>query len=408
MTKGAGRRVLISGASIAGPSLGYWLDRYGFDVTIVEKSSSLRDGGYPIDVRGTAVDAAARMGILDAVREAHIDTARVSFLSADGRPIQRIRPEAITGGVEGRDFELPRGGLAKALAHATSDKVEYLFGDSISSVLEQDDQLDITFESGSQRTFDFLFGADGLHSNVRRIVFGPESDFHRYLGWCFAGFTLPNRWNMSRETMLWNVPGRMASLYAVGEKPDRVYGFLSMACPQPSYETLRDEEKLRDMIIDGFKGAGWDIPFLVSELKNASDSFCDSISQIYMPSWSKGRVALVGDAAHATSFLSGQGSSCSLITPYVLAGELATKADAREAFESYETTTRPFVEENQAIAHRNTVVCVAGARQLRMRNMALRWVVPVIAKLHLAKRLGAKNRRATTALDLPDYDIADS
>ena len=199
----------------------------------------------------------------------------------------------------------------------------------------------------------------------------------------------------------------MATVFAAGEKPERLYGFISTLCPKPSYEVLRDQNALRDLVVEAFRGQGHGMQVLVEELMEATDVFCDSISQIYMPQWSKGRVALVGDAAHATSFLSGQGSSCSLVTPYVLAGELATRPDFGDAFKSYETIARPFVEENQAIAHRNTNVCVATAGALRRRNVALRWIVPIITKLHLAEKMGAKNRRATTAITLPSYSVAD-
>lgn len=404
---GRNRRVLVSGASIAGPALAYWLDRYGFEVTVVEKASSLRGGGYPIDVRGSAVEVASQMGLLCALRKAHVDTRQITFLDAKGQPIQRVRPETFTGGVENRDFELPRGDLAKALADITTN-VEYVFGDSIASVVEESDHLDITFDSGKEQTFDLLFGADGLHSNVRGLTFGPESEFDRYLGWCFAGFTLQNHWQLSHEALLWNAPGRMATVFAAGERPDRLYGFISSACPKPPYEVLRDQVALQEVVVKAFDGAGWEIPFLLSELVEAPDVFCDSISQIHMPKWCKGRVALVGDAAHATSFLSGQGSSCSLVTPYVLAGELATRTCFGEAFQAYEAITRPFVEENQAIAHRNATVCVATASALRRRNTALRWLVPIVRRLHLAKRMGAKNRHATTAIALPSYGATPS
>jgi 2-polyprenyl-6-methoxyphenol hydroxylase-like FAD-dependent oxidoreductase len=398
-------KVLISGASIAGPTLAYWLCRHGHEVTVVERASSVRPGGYPIDIRGTAVGVVERMGALEEVQAAHIHTKRVAFYDGRGGKAGELRPEELTGGVIGRDYELPRGNLTSILWDLTRDDVRYRFNDSI-TVLEQDDQgVDVEFEQGEAGRFDLVFGADGLHSNVRRLAFGEESQFHKYLGWCFAGFTMPNHFGMDREGCIYNTPGRMATIYAVGDSPERVYGLMAFATAQPSYEVLRDNEAMRDLVADAFaQNTSWRIPMMVDALRSADDSFCDSVSQIHMPRWSQARVALVGDAAHATSFLSGQGTSVSLVTPYIVAGELAASGrDHVAAFDAYERTVREFVRQNQEIANRSNGVCVASAMELRIRNIALRRVVPVLAKLGLTERINGKTRKATTALALPSY-----
>ncbi|MGH8882929.1 MAG: FAD-dependent monooxygenase, partial [Stackebrandtia sp.] len=204
------RKVLISGASIAGPALAFWLNRYGFAVTVVEKAGALRDGGYPIDVRGTALDVVRRMGILPRLRDAHIDLRRLTFLDGDGSEVASVSPHTLTGGVAGQDLEVRRGDLTGALYTAVRDDVEFLFNDSIDTLDQSGHGVDVTFRGGSRRTFDMVFGADGLHSRTREFLFGPEEQFHRYLGYCFAGFTMRNTFGLFRETVMWNAPGRAA------------------------------------------------------------------------------------------------------------------------------------------------------------------------------------------------------
>lgn len=194
--------ILVSGASIAGPALAYWLHRRGFTVTVVERAGAVRGGGYPIDVRGTAIEVVDRMGLLPRVRAAHVDSQRLTFLAPDGTPIATVDPEAATGGTHGRDVELRRGDLAGALYDAVRDDVEFVFGDSIASLADHDHGVDVTFHSGRERTFDLVVGADGLHSATRALTFGPEEQFHHYLGYCFAGFTMPNHLDLSHEGVI--------------------------------------------------------------------------------------------------------------------------------------------------------------------------------------------------------------
>ncbi|MFJ2217543.1 FAD-dependent monooxygenase [Streptomyces sp. NPDC101062] len=393
------RTILISGASIAGPALAHWLVRHGFEVTVVEKAPALRGGGYPVDIRGTARDVVERMGLLPRLREAHVDSRRLSFVDPDGAVLATIRPEAVTGGTEGLDLEVRRGDLADSLYSVVGERAEFLFNDSIATLHEHADRVEVTFDSGARRVFDLVIGADGLHSHTRGLVFGPEERFHRYLGYCFAGFTLPNDLGLEHEGVTWNVPGRAAILYApTPGKP--VHGFLTFARDEPPFSAFRDPRAQRDLVASMFTDTRWEIPRMVAAMRDADDLFFDVVSQIHMPAWSAGRVALVGDAAHATSFMSGQGSSVSLVGAYVLAGELATHADHTAAFTAYEKKTRAFVELNQALATAGGgVVAPRTQEQLDARNAALR--AP-------SRRLpsGDLGHEANSALVLPDYGPA--
>ncbi|MGW6908956.1 FAD-dependent monooxygenase [Streptomyces sp. NPDC054940] len=389
-----GRKVLISGASVAGPALAFWLNRYGFAVTVVEKADALRGGGHPIDVRGTALEVVRRMGILPRLRDAHIDLRRLTFLDGDGKEVASVNPHTLTGGVAGRDLEVRRGELTDALYTAVRDDVEFLFNDSIDTLDQSSGHgVDVTFRGGSRRTFDMVFGADGLHSRTRELLFGPEEQFHRYLGYCFAGFTLRNTFGLSHELMMWNTPGRAAALYAVGDNDD-VHALLNFSRPEAPFAAFRNPEAQRDLVTSVFADAGWEVPGMLAAMRDADDLFFDGVSQIRMPRWSSGRVALVGDAAYAPSFLTGQGSSLALVGAYMLAGSLADR-DHAAGFAAYEHSTRAFVTVNQEqVGEGHAALFPTTARALEQRNDMLR---------NLSAVPSAEGRPAHSALTLPEF-----
>ncbi|MFD5745821.1 FAD-dependent monooxygenase [Streptomyces sp. NPDC127033] len=387
------RTVLISGAGIAGPALAFWLNRYGFAVTVVEKEGAPRGGGYPVDVRGTALEVVRRMGILPRLRDAHIDLRRLTFLDADGGEVASVAPHTVTGGVAGRDLEVRRGDLTAALHAAVRDDVEFLFDDSIDTLDQSGHGVDVTFRGGGSRTFDIVVGADGMHSRTRASLFGPEEQFHRYLGYCFAGFTLRNTFGLSHETVLWNTPGRAAALYAVGGDED-VHVLLNFARPEPPFGAFRNPEAQRELVAEVFADAGWEVPGLLAALRDADDLFFDTVSQIRMPHWSSGRIALVGDAAYAPSFLTGQGSSLALVGAYMLAGSLAGR-DHTAGFAAYEHDTRGFVTLNQdLVGEGGAALFPATAQALERRNDMLR---------KLSTLPPAEGRQAHSALTLPAF-----
>ncbi|GAB7051037.1 FAD-dependent monooxygenase [Catenuloplanes indicus JCM 9534] len=384
--------MLISGASIAGPALAYWLDRYGFDVTVVERSAGVRQGGYPIDVRGSAIEVCARMGILPALREAAVNTRRLTALHPDGRVAGRVEVERLLGtGQTQRDVELPRGELSDLLYALTKDRVEYVFGDSIRTITQHGDTVGVTFEQGAPRTVDVVVGCDGLHSRTRSLAFGPEPDYHRYLGFCFAGFSVPNTAGLYREAVLQNGPGLGATMYAIRDQP-RLFTLMVFTGPQPPRGWTADDVRRR--VRERFAGFGGEVPRLLDAMDAADDLYFDTVSQIRMPSWSAGRVVLAGDAGYAPSFLSGQGTSLALTGAYVLAGELHRAPE--HAFSRYEAAMREYVRRNQDMAVGASFLFPRTRPGLWLRNQGLR-AAPLLS------RLSSRIDRNATALTVEDY-----
>ncbi len=337
--------------------------------------------------------------MLPQLREADVGTRRVTLVDDAGRVTGRIRPEQFTGGAAGHDLEVPRGALTRVLHERTRDDVEYVFDDSITSVDDRPDGVHVTFRRGSPRVVDLVVGADGLHSNVRGLVLGPEERFRRDLGFHFAGFTMDDGLGLDREALLHNAPGRLAAFYATGGPTTALLVFSSP--PGTAFDPY-DVDRQRELVATAFAGVGWEVPRMLAALRTADDLFVDAVSQIRMPRWSSGRVVLVGDAAHAPSFLAGQGTSLALVGAYVLAGELAAAGgDHRRAFDAYERAVRPFVERNQALATSGAFALVPASRTgIWLRDR----LVAALGRLGpLAGRLNGRIDRAARALDLRDY-----
>lgn len=393
------RYVLISGAGIAGSALAYWLHRYGFGVTVVEQADSIREGGYPVDLRGSAMDVAERMGILPDLRQAHIHSARASFVDEEGEKVASVAPEWITGGVRGHDVELPRGTLAALLYSITRDDIDYRFNDSVIELIDEGDEVSVAFKSGARKSFDLVIGADGIHSNIRRLAFGPEDWFTRPIGFCYAGFTMRNTRGLSREAVCYNVPGRMAALYAAGHQPAEVFALLAFAHPYLLGERGREPSFQKDLTAHVFAGAGWILPELIEAMRVSKDFYFDVVQQIRMPRWTRGRVGLVGDAAYAPSFLTGQGSSLSLVGAYILAGELALNASHEQAFAAYQLKLYPFVKMNQATVEQGRSGMIPlTLEQLRERNSAM------CSEAASTEAHPGRGRPAHAAMDLSEYE----
>lgn len=363
------RTVLISGASIAGPTLAYWLQRYGFRPTVVERASRLREGGAPVDVRARAVDVAERMGILWRIRQARTDLQEMSFVDASGRSTANIAMSAFQ---DSNDVELMRGDLARILYDATGEDVEYRFGDSIRAMQQDSDGVTVTFHSGDRSRFGLVVGADGLHSAVRGLEFGAEKRFLRHLGYYVAGATVPSELGANRQVVLSNAPGKAVGVYRSGNH-SHAKGLFLFRRDERSYD-YQDVPEQKRLLAAAFDDASWRIPRLLAEVTAADDFYFDSVSQIRMPRWSQGRVALLGDAAYCPALLSGAGSTLAMVGAYFLAHEIAScDGDYRAAFRRYEHKYRPVVRRGQNKAKYTARILIPDSKfAIGARNQLLR------------------------------------
>ncbi|MGY0459056.1 FAD-dependent monooxygenase [Kitasatospora sp. cg17-2] len=346
--------VLISGAGIAGAALAHWLDRYGFRVTVVERAPSLRGGGQPVDIRGNALEVVDRMGLLAEVAARRTGLRGMSVVDGDGRELSRTTERTASGGpVDGPDVEILRDELAELIARVAGSGVEYRFDDSIDTLVQYGDGVQVRFRDGEERSFDLVVGADGLHSNTRRLVFGPEEEYLHPIGMYVAGWSVPNHLGLDR----WEVvhrPGdsseRMCMVMTVRDNAElRV--FVGFGSDEPVGRMLpRDPAQQRRLVAEVAADLRWEVPRFLAALDDTEVFHYDVVAQIKMDRWSNDRVALLGDAGYCCSPLTGQGTSVALTAAYVLAGELhRADGDHRAAYPAYERRLREHVAANQAI-----------------------------------------------------------
>jgi 2-polyprenyl-6-methoxyphenol hydroxylase-like FAD-dependent oxidoreductase len=338
------KNILISGASVAGPALAYWLSRYGFNPTVVERAPAVRPGGYAVDFRGAAMKALERMGIIDEIRKLETRTGAITIVDKTNRKIASM-PDGFTSG----ELEIMRGDLAGVLYAATREGAEYIFDDSILGIREDEDGAEITFSRGEPRRFDLVVGADGLHSNVRALAFGEESRFIHHLGYYVAIFTTPNFMNLDHSGLYYGTLGKKVGIFSARENTEAKASFF-FTSDQLEYDR-RDMARQKQILADKFAGEQWQVPRLLRMMEHAPDFYFDSVSQIRMERWSAGRSVLLGDAAHCASPLSGMGTSMAIVGAYILAGELKqANGDYTVAFAHYETRMRDFVTQCQKLA----------------------------------------------------------
>lgn len=338
------QRVLISGASIAGPALGYWLQRYGFDVTIVETSPSLRKGGYKIDVRGIAVEVLKKMELYTEAYKHRIVMQGGTFLDENGLTVHEIPPEHM-GMHVGDDIELWREDLSKVLYDATSNSCEYIFNNSIKSIKSN---LLLEFTRGDSRQFDLLIGADGIHSNVRSLVFGEESLYSHNLGDYFVAIcSIETELQLDHHEMFYSKKDMLLNLYCVpGQKAKALFVFRA---PGLTYD-YKDVKQQKEIVSSIYSDAEWETPKILKSMNLASEFYFDEVKQIRMDKWFKDRVIVIGDAAYSPCLASGQGTSMALVGAYLLAGELfLANGDYATAFPKYEKAMKPFVDMNQRL-----------------------------------------------------------
>lgn len=366
------RTVLISGAGVAGPALAFWLRRYGFAVTVVERAPGLRPGGQAVDVRGTAREVLDRMGLTDRVRAEGVHEQGMAYVDARGAVTCRLPVHAFDGEGIVADIEIERGDLARLLYEETRADVDYVFDDSIETLTQTDDGVRLTFARSAPRTVGMVVGADGSHSRTRALAFGPESAYVRPLGAYLAYFSTPYP-DRTGWFELHNAPGRRV----VGTRPTRhgrASAFFSFASPTLDVDR-RDRATQQRLLAERFADVGWRAAELLAAMPDAPDFYFDRYGQVRMDTWHAGRVALLGDAAWCPSPLTGQGTSLALVGAYVLAGELAAAdGDHAVAYRRYEEALRAHVVRGQELPGGTGIsgFLPASRAAIRLRDASMR------------------------------------
>ncbi|MFZ4451128.1 FAD-dependent monooxygenase [Salibacterium aidingense] len=364
-------KILVSGASIAGLTSAYWLNENGFEVTIIERAAKIRGGGYPIDVRGSAINIVKMMGIYEELKPRNLNNMKFKILDSQNNIISKFTDATMK---VKDDIEIQRGDLTSVLYKAVQEKdIKIIFNDSIKTMEHLNNGVEIELESGKKGQYDLVVGADGIHSNTRKQSFGEEENFTKYLGHCYTGFTMENYLDMYKEGVIYSEAGRTSIMYAT-ENKESVHAFLVFSDEKEPFVNHRDIEEHKKLVKNKFKNVGGTAPKLLETLDKSEEIFFDTTTQIIMENWSKDRAVLVGDAAHAPSFLTGQGSSLAMIGSYILANELKNENNIDDAFSSYEKAMKPFAKINQdAIENEgSTILFPKNEEEMEKRSVILK------------------------------------
>jgi 2-polyprenyl-6-methoxyphenol hydroxylase-like FAD-dependent oxidoreductase len=339
------QNILISGAGIAGLTAAYWLKEYGFSPVIAELAPKLREGGYMIDFLGAGFEVAERMNIIEQLREKHYHIPEITFVNEKGNRIGGFNIDKLRKLINYRHFNMLRGELAKVLYDTIKNKVEFIFGNSVTALDEKEDYTEVTFADNSKRNFDLVIGADGLHSAVRKIIFGPESGFETHLGYYVSSFTIENNTGRSDIFQSYTVKGKWAGIYSIAEnKLATFFIFKSNKINYPHHDIRAQQAILSEC----FGNVGWKCPMLLEKMPASADFYFDDVSQIIMDSWSKGRITLSGDSCQCVSPIAGKGASLAMAGAYILAGELKKSSGEYEsAFLNYEKKIKPEILRTQ-------------------------------------------------------------
>ncbi|AVH24334.1 FAD-dependent monooxygenase [Nocardia cyriacigeorgica] len=386
----SGIRVLVAGASIAGPALAHWLYRRGAVVTVVERAPELRPGGQAVDARGVTKEVIRRMGLDPAVRAACTQTIGAHTVDADGNVLETFRVDDDGGDGFIAEIEILRGDLSQVLYDDTRDHVEYIFGDRIAELSQDADGVDVVFDSGGRRRFELVIGCDGLHSALRTMVFGPHEQFVRHLGHVLAFFSVPNEFGLDRWLIEYQEAGRSAGLRPI-QDATRAMAMFSFPADDAEVD-YRDIEAQKRLLRERMDGLGWLTPRILAHLDDTPDFYLDQVAQVVMDRWSRGRVGLLGDAAYSSSPMSGQGTGLALVGAYVLAGELAgAEWNPELGFARYQARMHSFVEANHEIARLNARSRdVPGPDTEPLPDFTGAWFAELV-------------ERALNGVELPDY-----
>lgn len=393
------KKILVSGASIAGPTLAYWLHRYGFKVTVIERAPQLRLGGQNIDVKGSAKEVAHKMGIIEEIRALNTTEVGLRFVNLHNHTLAEFPAGSSMSMTQ--ELEILRGDLVKILYDHTAKDVEYIFGDHIISLEQMENEVEVNFASGRKDTFDIVVSAEGIGSSTRDLAFGNRPHF-KYLGLYTAYLTIPKKNTDSRWARWYNAPEGIVFMF----RPDN-YGetraSVTFLAEENEFKDLADQEQ-RKALIGRIQGAGWESERLTKEIENSKDLYFERVSQVKIDRLSIGRVVITGDAAWCATPIAGKGTDLAMSGAYILAGELLIANDYEEAFINYEKKMRSYVEECQklppgipgivypesrwGVSLLNGLITVAGSKPVK-------WMIGLFS---------GNKKEDKQEIELPDYE----
>ncbi|MFB9368608.1 FAD-dependent monooxygenase [Kitasatospora sp. NPDC001664] len=393
--------ILISGGGIAGPALAHWLHAAGFTATVVERAPAPRPGGQTVDLRGAGRTVITRMGLMDRARELSLDQKGIATVDAAGRITSRLPADAFGGEGIVSEIEILRGDLAGLLHESTAPYTEYLFDDTVTALAQDGDGVTVDFERAGTRRFAAVIGADGLHSVVRGLAFGPESSCVRPLDIQLAWFTAETDLDLDGWYLMHNAPGGLVASARPGRLPGEVKAGLAFRSPPLTFDR-RDLAAQKETVARRFADVGWQTPRLLDAMHRSTDFHLDSLGQVHLDSWTRGRVALLGDAGYSPSPLTGLGTSLALVGAYVLAGELAAApGDIASAFRGYDRIMRPYVAKAQQLPPGGAGgFAPNSALAIRLRAMSMR----SMNRWPMRQLLAAQFAKAGD-IDLPEYGL---
>jgi 2-polyprenyl-6-methoxyphenol hydroxylase-like FAD-dependent oxidoreductase len=391
-------KIAINGAGIAGPTLAYWLRRSGHEPLLIEESPQLRRGGYVIDFWGVGYDIAEKMGLLPRIRELGYQVREVRFADRRGRAKGGFSVDAFGRLTNGRFTSLRRSDLAATIYGALDGKVETIFGDSVAGIEEEGGRVRVSFDHAAPREVDLVVGADGLHSRVRRLAFGPEAEFEVSLGYHVGAFEVEGY--RPRDELVYishGVPGRQISRFSMRE--DKTLFLFVFRDEYWTGGEPSSEQEAKSALASVFADVGWECPRILAAMEHVEGVYFDRVSQIRMDRWTKGRTALIGDAAACVSLLAGEGTGLAMAEAYVLAGELRDCGDDPTAgFARYQERMMPFLQRKQGSAAKfASSFAPKSSFGIAFRNLVTRLLgIPAVADYFIGRDL-------RDDIDLPDY-----
>lgn len=338
------KRILVSGGSIAGLTLSYWLNQYGFEVTVIERSAGLRLGGQNIDVKGPAWEIIKKMGLAEKIRAANTTEVGIRFVDTKNEILAEFPKDNAISMTQ--EIEILRGDMVSILYDEVKHNANFIFGKQINNIVEQEDGVKIIFDSGDEEKYDLVIIAEGIGSGTRQLVFGNEIKYN-YLGLYSVYFTMEKSDTDSRWARWCNAVGAIVFLL----RPDnygKTRGCIFFRSPERGYEKL-SIAKQKELLIEKIESFGWEAPRIIKAIQQTDDLYFERVSQIKAPRWCKGRVSMIGDAAYCVTPIAGKGTDLAVAGAYILAGELAHSTNHDDAYNAYERLMRPYATRVQRL-----------------------------------------------------------